>query len=158
MVTVTNKVGNDASTNQEAMTTAAATPVAGDLVVAVFARGHTPGTTQNAGSLVASANGLTFSRVAVSAEQTYLPGAADNTTLRLEAYVADQFVGGSPASMTLTHTATIGPGGTGINAHGASWWWFTLQGMLRAGPAAVRQVALAYSMSAGAPVFTFGSI
>jgi len=104
-------------------TSGAFTPAEGDLLVVAVA---TSGSITAAEVPTASANGITFA--AVSAHTIYRTSADS-----LDVFVAEQLVGASPVSMTVSWSPTDTGTGTVI-------WVGSLSGMSRTGAQAVRQV------------------
>jgi hypothetical protein len=142
MATVTNAIaGGTASTaNAATYASAAFTPAQGDLLVVFVQAGDT---TTVAATCTASANGITFTRVT---DEAVKRSSAD----RQYAFIADQLVGASPVSMTVTFACT------GDNATGAIISVARVAGMSKTGATALRQSAKHDNAAAGtapAPVF-----
>jgi hypothetical protein len=133
VATTTNAIAGGTMSTSNAATYASAsfTPVAGDLLV-VFAG---VSATTTAGTMTASANGITFTRVTNAVRLT----SAD----RLYCFVANQLVPASPAAMTVTMNVT------GDNGTGAGIMVARISGMTRAGLAAIRQSAVVSNVAAG---------
>src|SRR5436190_8115306 len=118
------------------------TPVAGDLLVAFVGASDT---VASAPTLTASANGITFTRHAT----TVVKGASGDTGY---VFVANQKVGASPASMTVTFTCTQDA------ATGADIVVLRVSGMTRVGLNAIRQIAASNNNAGGtAPAPSFGA-
>lgn len=130
------------TTNTDTYPTAAFTPVAGDLLVVLVGANGTVATTP---TLVASANGLTFTRLSTQANK--------NTGLDTQyAFVANQLVPNTPSAMTLTFNCPQDPA-TGVIISG-----FTATGMSKTGSTAIRQSAADSGVLAGtAPAPVFGA-
>jgi hypothetical protein len=141
MATVTKKVITGSSANTNNYTSGAFTPVVGDLL---FVISHATGSIDSAPTCSASANGITFTRVA-RLEHT-LSGNVSAI------FVASQLVPSSPVSMTVTVAHPTDPATGCFVACGA------VTGMTNVNSAAVLQSALSPNLAAGAAyTATFGS-
>lgn len=139
MATVTNAVTTASTANVTTYASGAFTPTAGDLLL-VFA---TVSGTAAAGSMTASANGITFTKVTDAA----LGGGAH----MLYCFVANQLVGASPVSMAVTMDVT-GDAGTGC-VIGVT----KIAGMTNTGASAILQSARQQNISTGTPAPVFAS-
>ena len=132
MAAVTNGPTATASTsNTTSYASNSFTPNAGDLLVAFVIASGTVAT----GTMTASANGITFTKVGSAVKNT----SADT----LYCFVANQLVPASPASMTVTFDCT------GDAATGAIVSVALVSGMYLAGTAAVRQSAKVDNVAGG---------
>lgn len=139
MAAVTNAYAPTADTNNvTAYASPSFTPAAGDLlVVLIVASG-----TQTNGTVTASANGITFTFVNKSIQNT--------STNECLVFVADQLVPASPAAMTVTFNCPADAG------TGAVVMCARVSGMSLAGTAAIRQSTKQDNQTGGttpAPVF-----
>lgn len=116
------------------------TPAQGDLLVAFVVASGTVAT----GTMTASANGITFTKVTSAVKNT----SADTCYC----FIANQLVGDAPASMTVTFNCT------GDAATGAIISVARVSGMIVAGLTAVRQSAKIDNVAGGtAPTTTFAA-
>lgn len=140
MPTCTNAftpTGDTANTNS--YTSPSFTPVEGDLLVAFVSSSDTVA----AGAMSASANGITFARMPLTAVR-------GSGAHQLYGFIANQPVPASPSAMTITFTCT------GDNATGAIVQCCRVDGMTRFGLNAIRQIAKDDEVTSGtAPATVF---
>lgn len=139
MATITWEV-TSADTGVTPNASGAFTPAQNDLlVVIVQAAASVSGSTEVP---TASANGITFVK---ALQMTYASGANS-----LDIYVAEQFVGASPVSMTVSWAPADSATGTVIDVYAVS-------GMSRVGSAAVKQTASGFGGASSTPSVSFGA-
>lgn len=133
MAAVTNAIagGTTSTANTTSYASGSFTPTAGDLLVVSVSASDTTDT----GSLTASANGITFTKITSATRAT---GQHEVVT-----FVANQLVPGSPAAMTVTFDCSADA------ATGAVIMVARVSGMSRTGAAAVRQSAIDNDRTAG---------
>jgi hypothetical protein len=136
-VSVTHRVATTDTSNATSYVSGAFTPATGDLLIMFVA----VSASTVIGTATASANGITFTNITSA-----LRGGGTDT---LFAFVSDQLVGASPVSMTVTYDCT-GDAGTGAITFVAS-----VGGMIKTGPAAIRQSAFNENFPVGNPVVQF---
>src|SRR5687767_13530080 len=119
MAAWTHRASTASTANAATYTSDAFTPAQGDLLVGICYASAT----LDVATLDVNANGVTSFALVTSAVR----GTADTIYL----FVAEQFVGASPSSMTVTFNCT------GDNATGNITWIGSLSGMSRVGAAAV---------------------
>jgi len=135
---ITAQVSTASTTDGPTFVSGSFTPPAGGLLVAFVASTGTLA----AGALTASANGITFTRVATALKNTSVDA--------IYLFVANQLVPASPASMTVTFDCT------GDDATGAVVMVASASAFSRAGAVAVRQTVVVSNEAGGltpAPVF-----
>lgn len=129
---------NASTANVTSYASASFTPTAGELLVVCVSSSATAA----AGSVTASANGITFAKV----QQGVYNGSFSSAYL----FVANQLVPGSPVAMTVTFDCT------GDAATGAIVSTLALAGMTKVGTAAIKQSGKADNQSGGTPTVSLG--
>lgn len=132
MATIVNRVLTGSTANVTSYASASFTPTAGDLLCVIV---HATGTVAIDSTLVASANGLTFSKIPSDMVHVL----SGNVSAL---FIADQFVPASPAAMTVTWDCTSDA------ATGAFIEVDAVTGMTRRGLVSIRQTAFAPNLAA----------
>lgn len=130
MATIVKRVLTGSTANATTYASGSFTPTVGDLLVGIV---HATGSADIATTLTSSANAITF-----TALPTLVQTLSGNVSV---VFVADQLVGASPASMTVTYGLTTAATGAFIEVDAVT-------GMSRAGMSAVRQSAFNVNLAA----------